>query len=210
MFQISNVSTAETVTYAQRSGKVSVNSLAADTYSQKSGKASVSSFSLDSYPVHHNEEKILPRSTSCKDINSSKRYRQHLFHEKVRINVSGKLFETFKSTLTSKKGSIFRLDNVMNYYDEDRSEFYFERNSRVFECILVYMQCGILQKNDKIPDKVFIEDLQFFGFGNLAKKYYFNGITRGKCHKYHSFKSIGLRRYIGQVLEHPDVNYVSR
>ena len=74
--------------------------------------------------------------------------------ERVRINVSGTIFETYRSTLTKREGSIFKEDETLQqYYDETNKEYYFDRNPKAFEAIFEFMQCGILRTPTKVPGK---------------------------------------------------------
>ena len=91
----------------------------------------------------------------------------------MRVNVSGRVFETYQSTLTARAGSIFAMNGLAaRYFDKKKNEYYFERDGRSFEAIFVYLQCGVVSKPDKVPYKVFLEEMQFFGFGDVAKKIY--------------------------------------
>ena len=69
--------------------------------------------------------------------------------ERVRLNIKGKRFETYKRTLTSKEGSIFRLDGISQLFDTKRNEYYFDREPKSFEAILAYMQCGVCVKPEE-------------------------------------------------------------
>ena len=69
--------------------------------------------------------------------------------ERVRLNIKGKRFETYLRTLTSKEGSIFRLDGISQLFDKKRNEYYFDREPKSFEAILAYMQCGAIVKPDE-------------------------------------------------------------
>ena len=130
---------------------------------------------------------------------------------RVKVNVSGRIFESYQSTLVSKEGSIFGYSSVMKYYDEQNQEFFFDKDPHVFEAILVYMQCGILRQPEKVAFKTFVEDLQFFGFGSKASAIYETESIQGpQSGNYGTRKEIGLRLYIYNMLEHPDVNFTSQ
>ena len=159
---------------------------------------------------HHVDESTTqpPQATNYQNITEKPTKSQH--DERVRINVSGEIFETFKRTLTSKEGSIFKLNNVMNYYDKKNGEFYFNRNSKAFEYILVYLQSGILHKPDNVPENVFIQELQFFGFGNTAQRIFNEGIGKEKSKQFQDCKTAGFKQYLWQVLEYPDINLFAK
>ena len=92
---------------------------------------------------------------------------------RVRINVSGKMFESFKKTLRSKPGSIFHHQkSIKRFYCEESREYRFNRDYRCFEAIFVYLQCGLLKKPEKATFKKFIEELIFYGFEDQALELY--------------------------------------
>lgn len=130
--------------------------------------------------------------------------------ERIRINVSGRIFETYRTTLLCKRGSIFKLKGILKFFDKDRDEFFFERDSQSFEAILVYMQCGLCEKPEKVPYKIFLEELQYFGFGQIAYKIYSD-----KCAGYQDVnidekELVTLRGYLWHILEYPGLDRVSR
>ena len=49
---------------------------------------------------------------------------------RVRLNVSGTIFETYERTLRQKKDSIFNKGVVRSYYNSHRREYYFDRNPK--------------------------------------------------------------------------------
>ena len=130
--------------------------------------------------------------------------------ERVRINVSGKLFETYMKTLVSKKTSIFNSERIAKYYDGTNGEFYFDRDGKSFNAILVYMQCGVLNKPDGIALKIFTEELKFFGFHNQASKLLSADSNVSVTCRFESLKLIGARKYIWQLLENHNVNVFSQ
>ncbi|XP_057317670.1 potassium voltage-gated channel subfamily A member 10-like isoform X1 [Hydractinia symbiolongicarpus] len=106
--------------------------------------------------------------------------------KRVKINVSGRLFETYERTLKSREGSIFKMKNVLNYFDKEKQEYYFDRDPRSFEAILTYLQCGLLLQPENVAYKVFLEDLQFFGFGKAALDIFKTGHGQVKQEKENS------------------------
>ena len=82
--------------------------------------------------------------------------------KRVRLNISGKIFETYRRTLTRKKESIFNLENCQHYYDPVNNEYYFDRNPRAFEAIFTFMQCGILSQPPKVPGRFKSRELRSF------------------------------------------------
>ena len=132
---------------------------------------------------------------------------------RVRVNVSGRRFESYQSTLVSKEGSIFGYSSIMKYYDEQNQEFFFDKDPHAFEAILVYLQCGILKQPDKVAFKTFIEDLQFFGFGGKAFELYEKESFKGSMmttSNYGTRKEVGTRVYLYNIFEHPDINFTAQ
>ena len=131
--------------------------------------------------------------------------------KRVRINVAGKRFETYESTLKSKEGSIFKLKNISRYYDHQNMEYFFDNDPKVFEAILVYLQCGILKQPEKVSLKNFVEELQFYGFHKKALRLYKSeGVQSPERYVARPRKEIGIGRYIYDLMEHPDINLLSR
>ena len=118
----------------------------------------------------------------------------------MRINVSGRVFETYEQTLTSKPGSIFKLKNVWNYFDPENLEFYFERDPKSFAAIFTYMQCGVLAKPEQVRYYAFIMDMVLF-FENNLMIYLYGSISNPVDDKWSKLRKNGL--YISSmVLDH--------
>ena len=142
-------------------------------------------------------------SASLRFICEEKYHMIHLSGDRAHINVSGCIFETFHKTLHSKP-TIFSTGVAFKYYNFDKNTFYFERNSKSFESILVYLQTGILTVPTSIPVKIFIEDLQFFGLEEHAERLYSTHVFWiDEPPAYQSCQEVGLRRYLWNILEYP-------
>lgn len=146
----------------------------------------------------------------AKDKKDGKHIQRH--KERVRINVSGRIFESYKSTLVSKEGSIFGSTRILDHYDENKMEFFFDKDPHAFEAILVYLQCGLLLQPEKVTLKIFIETLQFFGFDKKASQIYHKESVKPLSvnFKYGTREQLGLRMYLFYLLEYPDINFISR
>lgn len=145
------------------------------------------------------------------DIELQPRFNPKYRGEKIRINVSGRIFESYKNTLTSREGSIFRLRGIVKYYDNEKKEYFFEQDPRAFEAILTYLQCGILVRPETVALKNFVAELQFYGFGKKAWELYQSEDVYSPDTNEHKPRSeIGTALYIYNLMEHPDVNIVSR
>ena len=130
--------------------------------------------------------------------------------KRIRINVSGRIFESYQRTLVSKEGSIFGYSSIMKYYDEENKEFFFNKNPHTFEAILVYLQCGLLQQPEKVDFKSFIEDLQFFGFGDKALHIYRREAIIPETRNQGTREEIGLRLFLYNMLEYPDISLTAQ
>lgn len=89
-------------------------------------------------------------------------------------------------------------------------EYYFERDGHAFEAIFTYLQCGIMLKPDKVTYKVFLEEMQFFGFGTIAQRMY-----NEKCARFQEKEILEedvstISGYIYHVLEYPGTDNYSR
>ena len=97
-------------------------------------------------------------------------------YNRVLINVSGKKFETYESTLARLPDSLLGSHTKRaSYYRYTNDELYFNRNRDVFDSILFYYQSGateggILVKPDGIPDEAFEADVKFFELGHDAER----------------------------------------
>ena len=82
---------------------------------------------------------------------------------KVRINVSGQLFETWRHTLERYPGTLLGSQERDFFYDEVRNEYFFDRNPDIFKYILNYYRTGRLHfpKIDCVSS--FEHELAFFG-----------------------------------------------
>jgi len=86
-----------------------------------------------------------------------------LSDEKIRINVSGKVFETWQQTLEKYPDTLLGSNEREFFYDEDAKEFFFDRDPDIFRHILSYYRSGKMHypKNECIM--AFEEEMDFFG-----------------------------------------------
>lgn len=82
---------------------------------------------------------------------------------KIRINVSGHLFETWRHTLDKYPDTLLGSDEKEYFYDEDADEYFFDRDPDIFRHILSYYRTGKLHypKHECITS--FDEEMAFFG-----------------------------------------------
>lgn len=86
---------------------------------------------------------------------------------RVRINVSGMIFETLESTLSRFPDSLLGSPKKREkYYDSKNREFFFDRNRVAFDSILYFYQSrGKLLRPTEIDRKIFFDEIQFFELG---------------------------------------------
>lgn len=85
---------------------------------------------------------------------------------RVIINVSGRIFSTYKNTLEHFPNTLLGSSSDRRlYYDKIRKEYFFERHPLCFEAILYFYQSrGRLYRPKDVPIDVFIDELEFFKF----------------------------------------------
>lgn len=85
-------------------------------------------------------------------------------NEIVMFNVGGTKFETYRSTLCSQPNSPLADDTFMKrHYNEDRKEYFFDRDPDVFKAILNYLRTGELHLPSFICGPAAREELLFWG-----------------------------------------------
>ena len=109
------------------------------------------------------------RRASCPEValnsrRTSRWEKKALPNARVKINISGKIYETFHSTLERFPETL--LGNPAKrkkYFDHERQEYFFNRNRNAFDAILFYYQSnGLLTRPNNIRLQEFCEELQFF------------------------------------------------
>lgn len=87
---------------------------------------------------------------------------------RVRINVSGVIFETWDLTLKRYPRTLLGCPTRRHkYFDAVRREYFFNRNRNAFDAILFYYQsAGILLRPLNVRPRDFCEEINFFQLGN--------------------------------------------
>jgi potassium voltage-gated channel Shal-related subfamily D protein 2 len=83
--------------------------------------------------------------------------------EKLRINVSGVNFETWRHTLEKYPDTLLGSNEKDFFYDEDSKEFFFDRDPDLFRHILNYYRTGKLHYPKHECIMSYDEELAFFG-----------------------------------------------
>ena len=84
--------------------------------------------------------------------------------ESVVINIGGKKYETFESTLNQFPNTLLgNPEKRKKYFDEKKNEYFFDRHRSSFTAILYYYQSGgLLERPLHVPPDIFVEELNFF------------------------------------------------
>lgn len=93
---------------------------------------------------------------------------------RVRINISGMIFETFESTLARFPNTLLGCpDKRRKYYDTRHEEYFFNRNRNAFDAILFFYQSeGVLVRPETVSLQIFYNELEFFQVGKEVVEQY--------------------------------------
>lgn len=103
--------------------------------------------------------------------------------KRVTISIRGARFETFERTLDTFPDTLLgNVDKRMAYFDNTRNEYYFDRDKLSFDAILFYYQSsGILSRPEFVPEKVFEEELEFYGITDSLRSKKKNEFLNQTC-----------------------------
>lgn len=89
--------------------------------------------------------------------------------EKVIINVSGRRFQTWRSTLHKHPDTLLGSDQMLTcFYDDKKNEYFLDRDPDVFRHILSYYQGGKLHISHADCLELFYDELKFYGISNSS------------------------------------------
>jgi hypothetical protein len=93
-------------------------------------------------------------------------------HSTVKINVSGKKYQTFETTLQRFPDTLLGSPATREpFYDAAKGEYFFDRHRSCFTSILYYYQSeGTLMRPVNLSPDVFMQECSFFGIGEEAQK----------------------------------------
>ena len=131
---------------------------------------------------------------------------------RVKINVSGMLYETLESTLARFPNTLLgSLQKRMQYFDMNKKEYFFDRNRVAFDAILYYYQsCGRLLRPTSIDTNTFLKEVTFFELGEeVLKKIGGENEMRNKESEINLPKNKVMRK-IWQVMEHPESSFAAK
>jgi len=83
--------------------------------------------------------------------------------DRVRINVSGHVFETWRHVLDKYPATLLGSDERDYFYDSTNSEYFFDRDPELFRHILTYYRTGRVHFPRQDCVAAFDEELSFFG-----------------------------------------------
>lgn len=106
------------------------------------------------------EEKAI-RNNSSQNSNMNQR-------ERIVVNICGAKYEILESTIQRyPKTLLADHEKRLEYWDEERREYFFDRNRLCFESVLTYYQSGgLILRPPHIPDVLFIRELEFYELGD--------------------------------------------
>lgn len=80
----------------------------------------------------------------------------------ITLDVGGKCFKTFLGTLLKYPDTLLERMYSQNKFKVDEIQF-FDRSSFLFEHILNYYRCGILDKPSLVSNNVWLEEIRYWG-----------------------------------------------
>ena len=93
--------------------------------------------------------------------------------ERLVINICGARYEVLENTIQRYPNTLLAdREKRAEYWDEERNEYFFDRNRLCFESVLTYYQSGgFLLKPPTVPDILFTRELEFYELGeDVIKK----------------------------------------
>ena len=83
--------------------------------------------------------------------------------DKLRINVSGRVFETWRTTLSKYPDTLLGSNEKEFFYDDETKEYFFDRDPDLFRHVLNYYRTGRLHYPKHECISSYDEELAFFG-----------------------------------------------
>lgn len=129
--------------------------------------------------------------------------------ERVTINVSGQYYETWAAILNRHPDTMLGDPKKrMKYYDRRRHEYFFDRHRPTFEVIFNYfIYGGHLHRPERIPDEVFVSELEFFGIEEAVVQKYKE--SEGYIKSVSVMPEKGWQKTLWKLFEHPETSYAA-
>lgn len=128
--------------------------------------------------VHRASITALPETEVFGDLNSNPMGTQTVANgppklpkynrkDRLVINICGARYEVLESTIQRYPNTLLAdREKRLEYWDEERDEYFFDRNRLCFESVLTYYQSGgFLLRPTNVPDILFIRELEFYELG---------------------------------------------
>ncbi|XP_047138594.1 shaker-related potassium channel tsha2 isoform X2 [Hydra vulgaris] len=126
---------------------------------------------------------------------------------RVCVNIAGKKYETFESTLAKYPETLLALPQRELFFDSLNGEYFFDRNRKAFGAILTYCQTGVLVKPPNLDDRIFAAELRFFGFEAESEAHLPNVLNHSENTLYPTNSYL---KYIWELFEAPDTSLGAR
>lgn len=130
--------------------------------------------------------------------------------ERIVVNVCGAKYEILESTIQRYPDTLLAdREKRAQFWDEDRKEFFFDRNRVCFESVLTYYQSGgFLLRPPHVPDILFLRELEFYELGeDVLKKVKGENIIAEPERPMPSHK---IQSKIWSLFEYPDTSSSAR
>lgn len=131
--------------------------------------------------------------------------------ERIKINVSGKKYElTYSRLLKFPRSLLARSRLRARFYDEEKDEFFFDRNRMAFESVYhFYQTAGEFLRPEHVPNELLMREMQFFGLTE-----YLSQKTRASISMppppSRNIPSNRYQRMVWELFEDPGSNAVAR
>jgi hypothetical protein len=126
--------------------------------------------------------------------------------DRIVINVSGKYYETWRTTLERHPDTLLGDPHKrQKYYDKDKDEYFFDRHRPTFDAIFQYYLYGQrLQRPPIVPDDIFLSEVNFFEIEKDVVDEYRaeEGYTPDKI----VLPEKGFQRKVWMVMEYPETS----
>ena len=126
---------------------------------------------------------------------------------RVCINIAGKKYETFESTLAKYPETLLALPQRELFFDSLNGEYFFDRNRKAFGAILTYCQTGVLVKPPNLDDRIFAAELRFFGFEAESQAHIPQAPVTDQEQ---SLPTNQILKKIWQIFEFPDTSFFAK
>ena len=158
-----------------------INKLATTSHSEmKSALRATNEFRVGPklYTKNYNRRASCPPE-ALSSLRDSLTEGRRLLDTRVKINISGNMYETLYSTLARFPNTLLGSpEKRKQYFDYGRQEYFFNRNRNAFDSILFYYQSnGLLTRPNNVRLQEFCDELKFFEI----EEEIVNEFTRDEC-----------------------------